>query len=172
MEILLSILSKSDGSVREVTRDLSEGLIVGRGAEEGILLEGGDLSREHLILTHDGTIVYVTDLSVNGTWLNGKQLIKSVKTRMHPEDSIEAPGYVLTFRLIDQPTQAPEAESPATSSIPPQAQPTNNAIVLQSDRPPLLGPVFKFLSSFTLTERILFLIAASSLLLLYTYAAS
>src|SRR5215831_14084906 len=102
MEILLSISSTLDNSVREVKRSLHDGLVVGRGAEEGILLEGKDLSREHLVLTEEGTAILVTDLSVNGTWLNGKRLKKSVKARVHPGDAISISGYVLTYQLVEE----------------------------------------------------------------------
>ena len=175
MEILLSILSTTDGGVREVQRAIGEGLIIGRGAEEGILLEGGDLSREHLVLTHDDAAIYVTDISANGTWLNRKQLKKSVRTRVRPEDSIAVPGYILTFRLVEQaptadptPIQSSEPSSgiPQTPSDPestaPEKQTPNTA----------LEPVFKFLSSFTAIERFMFVVAACGLLLLYAYAAS
>src|SRR5262249_27858201 len=134
----------------------------------------GDLSREHLILTHDDTAIYVTDLSVNGTWVNRKQLKKSVKTRIRPADSIEVPGYVLAFHLVDQaqmpgpPMQALEPASPVpqTETHPESTTPP------KQDPSAVLAPVFQFLSSFTVMERIMFLVAACGLLLLYAYAAS
>ena len=107
MEMLLSIRSKSDGSVREVKHDIGNGLVVGRGAEHGVLLDGPDLSREHLVLTTDGTDIYVTDLSSNGTWLNGARLRRSIRSLMRVEDSVEVPGYVLTVRPNGQPEKPP-----------------------------------------------------------------
>ena len=47
MEILLSIRAKSDSSTREVKAAIDNGLVIGRGAEQGVLLDGPDLSREH-----------------------------------------------------------------------------------------------------------------------------
>ncbi len=94
MEIRLSIRSKSDGTDREVKCAIGDGLAVGRGAEEGILLDGSDLSREHFRLTTDGTKFFVTDLSSNGTSLNGERLQRATRTEVRPEDSIEVPGSV------------------------------------------------------------------------------
>lgn len=172
MEIRLSIRSEIDGSVRDVSCAIGDGLILGRGAEEGVLLEGPDLSREHLVLTTDGTNVYVTDLSVNGTWLNGTRLRKSVKTRVRVEDSIGVPGYVLSFRLGEQPEGTGEV---AVAQLP-QAVAEGSQVPLatpETSRPlAMLDPVFRFVGSFTFMEKFLILVGLSGLLLLYTYLGS
>ena len=168
MEILLSITSKKDGNVREVTRSIGDGLVIGRGAEEGILLEGVDLSREHLVLTEEGSTVYVTDLSVNGTWLNGKQLKRSVKTRVQPEDAIEIPGYVLSFRFQEQPDDTDAVVVQLPQALP-EIEPTQAVIAQKAGPSTMLQPVFKFIGSFTLMEKLLFVVALGGLLLLYTY---
>lgn len=171
MEILLAIESKQDGARREVKRELGEGLVVGRGAEEGILLDGSDLSREHLVITADTTHIYVTDLSNNGTWVNGSRLRKSLRTRVRPEDKVEIPGYVLLIRPAVQPAEEkPAAEvamvpSPTSLEIqPPEPRPTGVAAVLH--------PVSQFIGSFTFAEKYSFVIACLGLLLLYSYFGS
>jgi pSer/pThr/pTyr-binding forkhead associated (FHA) protein len=171
MEILLSILSKSDNGERELQCAVGQGLVIGRGAEDGILLEGEDLSREHLVLTDDGKFIFATDLSVNGTWVNGKRLKKSVKSRVHPNDSIEVPGYAITFRFVEQ-AQTPGPKSPEASSLLPQAM--NEEDVGSQKQGPLaaLRPVYQFVASFTAMEKIMFLVAVCGLTLLYTYATS
>ncbi|MGC2194505.1 MAG: FHA domain-containing protein [Terriglobales bacterium] len=172
MEVLLSIQSKADGSVREVKREIADGLAVGRGAEEGVLLDGPDLSREHLMLTTDGSVVYVTDLSNNGTWLNGTRLRRSIKSRVRAEDSIELPGYILTFRLPEQPQESVEVsprEAPAAVSAdshPAQESPRASGPLA------MLDPVFHFIGSFTFMEKFLAVVSCSGLLLLYTYFKS
>jgi len=170
MEILLSISSNLDGSVREVNRSLDDGLVVGRGAEDGILLEGKDLSREHFVLTQDGTAIFVTDLSVNGTWLNGERLKKSVRARVHPRDAISISGYVLTYQL----TEEPDADGQEVQPLPNVAASAEGRTAFTQTQGPLavLDPVLSFLSSFTLMEKSMFLVAFSGLLLLYAYAAS
>lgn len=170
MEILLSIQSKIDGSVREMKREIADGLAIGRGAEEGVLLDGPDLSREHLILTADGSNVYVTDLSNNGTWLNGTRLRRSVKSRIRPEDSIEVPGYILTFQLANRPQEVVEVTATPVA----RALDDTNLIAAQKASGPLavLDPVFRFVGSFTFMEKFFTLVSFGGLFLLYAYFGS
>jgi pSer/pThr/pTyr-binding forkhead associated (FHA) protein len=172
MEILLSIQSKTDGTVREEKYDIGSGLVIGRGAEQGVLLEGLDLSREHLVLTADGTHIYVEDLSVNGTWLNGKRLRKSVKTRVRADDSIGLPGYSLTFRLVDQSDETPADSIPPVSPVISDHIPTEVLAANKSGPLAALDPVFRFISSFSFMEKFLVLVGLTGLLLLYTYVSS
>jgi pSer/pThr/pTyr-binding forkhead associated (FHA) protein len=171
MDILLSILSKADGSVREVKSVLDDGLIVGRGAEEGVLLDGIDLSREHLVLTTDGTNVYVTDLSSNGTWVNGTRLRRSVKTRVGVQDSIELPGYVLTFR----PAESPREIGEEAVASPPGPAVVSEQIAMAPEPPEkssplgMLRPVFRFVGSITFMEKFFILVGLAGLAWLYAY---
>ena len=170
MEILLAITSRTDNSVREEKRDIGTGLAVGRGADHGVLLDGPDLSREHLVLTEGGGEIYVTDCSVNGTWLNGRRLQKSVKSLVRPGDSIELPGYILTFRLPEQ-LQAPaEAAGQANNELTPEI--VMAATPGGSSPWAMLEPVFRFTGSFTFMEKVLVLVALSGLVLVYTYISS
>ena len=167
MDILLSIRSKTDGTEREVKCPIGEGLAVGRGAEDGVLLDGPDLSREHFLLSTDGTNFYVTDTSSNGTWLNGNRLQRSAKTRVRPEDSIEVPGYVVKVKAAVEPEQTGEAAvaqvaaaAPARFIPPPEPEkPTGN-------------PVSRFIGSFSFMEKFLVLVGLGGLALLFTYIAS
>ena len=171
MDILLSIRSKTGASTQEVPCSIGNGLVIGRGAEQGVLLDGPDLSREHLVLTTDGTHVYVTDLSINGTWLNGTRLKRSVKSRVRAEDLIEVPEYALSFKPAEQPEKAAEsaiAQVPASAAEPrpvvvPQAEPVKPA--------GLLDPVFHILGSFTFGEKFFALVSVAGLALLYVYMA-
>ena len=168
MEILLSINSLTGGEGREVKFPIADGLVMGRGAEQGVLLDGPDLSREHLSLTEDGADIYITDLSVNGTWLNGTRLRKSAKTLVRPGDLIGVPGYNLTFQIADE------------------AQPVNgrdpSAVIVSQNQAPvapkpsgalaMLDPVFGFIHSFTATEKFLVVVALAGLWLVLTYFES
>jgi len=170
MEVLLSIQSKTDGSVREIKREIGEGLAIGRGAEEGVLLDGPDLSREHLLLTTDASNVYVTDLSNNGTWLNGTRLRRSLKTRIRPEDSIEVPGYILTFQLANRPQEVVEV-----TAIPVARGPDDTHLIpppKASGPLAALDPVFRFVGSFTFMEKFFTLVSFGGLMLLYAYFGS
>jgi len=174
MEIQLSISSKAGDNDREVKCDIGEGLVVGRGAEEGVLLDGPDLSREHLLLTADGTSVYVTDLSSNGTWLNGTRLRRSIRSRLRVEDSIEVPGYVLKFRIAEQREKEPETPSETLAKSPElSAKDILPAQPVQAPQPASpLKPVLRFVGSFTFGEKFLILVGVGGLILLYTYLGS
>jgi len=177
MEIMLSISSKAGGNGREVPCAIGDGLIVGRGAEQGILLDGPDLSREHLLLTTDGTNVYVTDLSSNGTWLNGTRLRRSVRSRARAEDTIEVPGYVLKFRSADTSEKTPDApkEKEAVAKVPepvPQDTPVGLASAELSKPHSALELAFQFVGSFTFGEKFLIFAGVLGLILVYTYLGS
>jgi predicted component of type VI protein secretion system len=168
MDILLSINSPTDGKGREVKCSIVGGLVMGRGAEQGVLLDGPDLSREHLALTEDGGDIYITDLSVNGTWLNGTRLRKSAKTLVRPGDSIGVPGYNLTFRMADE-TQAANGRD-QSAVIFPESQPATPP--KPSGPLAMLDPVFGFLNSFTAMEKFLVVVALTGILLVVTYFGS
>lgn len=174
MEVLLSISSKTNGSVREARCELGERLLAGRGAEEGILLDGPDLSREHLALSAEGTTIYVTDLSANGTWLNGKRLRKGMLSKVQPEDLIEVPGYVLNVRALERAEEA--APENAVVSMPSPAAEEQRTAAGRTPQPSkglsVLGPVLRFAGSFTFTEKFLILTGFGGLLLLYAYIAA
>jgi len=175
MEILLSISSKAGGNGRDVQCDIGDGLVLGRGAEQGILLDGPDLSREHLLLTTDGANIYVTDLSSNGTWLNGTRLRRSIRSRARAEDTIEVPGYVLKFRSAVQLEKTPDQPKEAVAKLPePVAE--GNALALPmpmpSKPPTALDLVFQFVGSFTVGEKFLIALGVAGLILVCTYLGS
>ena len=172
MDVFLSITSTTDGGVQEVRYSLSDSLVVGRGAEGGVLLEGPDLSREHLAFTSESGSVYVTDLRVNGTWVNGKRLRKSVRQRVSPEDSIELPGYVLKYRFADQPELVEDAPSDQSSQLLVEDNPPAVAVAKKSGPLGVLQPVFGFVGSFSFMEKFLVMVGLTGLLLLYTYLGS
>ena len=169
MDILLSIRSKTDGTVREVKCPIGDGLAVGRGAEDGVLLDGPDLSREHFLLSTEGTNFYVTDTSSNGTWLNGNRLQRSGRAQVHAEDSIEIPGYVLKVKAAAEPEKTGEA----VAQMPPATAAPERFIPAPPEPVKLSGnPVTRFIGSFTFMEKFLLLVGVSGLILLFTYIAS
>ena len=174
MDILLSIRSKSDSSTREVKCAIAEGLVIGRGVEKGVLLDGPDLSREHVVITAEGEDLFVTDLSINGTWLNGNRLKRTERNRVHAGDQIEVPGYILTFTLADQPEKSPQPAAAPVLQMQPTAYDTqaNLATPPPTAKAGLLAPVFNFLGSFTLLEKFSVLVGVAGLVLLFSYFGS
>src|ERR1700733_10077267 len=71
MRLLLSMLSWPDGTKPEV-REIDDELAIGRGRESGWMLPdpASQLSRRHCLLTPFGDGWRVTDLSLNGTFVN------------------------------------------------------------------------------------------------------
>ncbi len=173
MDILLSIRAKADSTTREVRSSIGDGLVIGRGAEQGVLLDGPDLSREHLVITAEGTNLFLTDLSSNGTWLNGTRLNRSVKTRISVDDLIEIPGYALNLKFADQPEKVAAAPVPSPPP-PPAAVPEHVAPPppLPSEPKGLLSPVFGFLGSFSFMEKAFVVVGLGGLLLLFAYFGS
>lgn len=170
MNILLSIRSTSDQSIREVHYALDDQLVIGRGAEQGILLDGEGLSREHFLLGTDGTNFYLADLSSNGTWINGTKLARSVRTRVRPEDSIEVPGYVLRFRIDSPETSRQSALAHLSTPLSPPAgaMPARAATGVLG----VLDPLFRFIGSFSFMEKLLIFVGATGLLLFFLYLTS
>jgi predicted component of type VI protein secretion system len=172
MDILLSIRAKADSTTREVRSAIGDGLVIGRGAEQGVLLDGPDLSREHLVITAEGTNLFLTDLSSNGTWLNGTRLKRSVKTRISVDDLIEIPGYALNLKFADQPEKV--AAAPVPPPPPPAAapEPVVPPPALPEEPKGLLSPVFGFIGSFSFMEKALVVVGLGGLLLLFAYFGS
>lgn len=108
--------------------DLSAGpVVLGRGPESPIQLEGTQLSREHLAFTAVDGVLAVTDLSSNGVWLNGQALPKKTSVLCGPFDEVRIAGYVMTARLLTPPQPVPAPEAPTrvsrTADIPAPAVP-------------------------------------------------
>jgi hypothetical protein len=77
---------------------------VGRGGSEQpmdlALYTTDEVSREHMVIRRDaGTgIFFVTDVSTNGTWVNGRRLRKGVEEVLPPDSDIGV-GEALTLRF-------------------------------------------------------------------------
>lgn len=67
----------------------ANGLVVGRAKDSGVAIDCPSVSASHARLETDGTDYYVTDLnSQYGTYLNGRQLVPGVLTRVKPADEL------------------------------------------------------------------------------------
>ncbi len=172
MEIQVSIRNKADSSTREVKSAIGDGLVIGRGAEQGVLLDGPDLSREHLVITTDGVDLYVADLSSNGTWLNGNRLKRSEKTRVTDEDLIEIPGYALTVQVADRVAKKTEAAIEPVAPAVLQVAPTSLPLVLPEKPAGFLSPVSGFIGSFTFLEKFMVVVGIGGITLLFSYFGS
>lgn len=175
MEIVLSVRSKADGALKEHRCQVDGKLVLGRGPDSAVPLEGSSLSREHLVLQLEGSDLYAIDQSSNGSWVNGGRLTRGEKRRVQPGDTLEVPGYELRLQLTGAGGAATEiagapaaaARQAATAEVI-EAAPTPEAPARKSP----LGPVAEFLGSFTGMEWFLAAIGLAALLLLFIYLSS
>jgi pSer/pThr/pTyr-binding forkhead associated (FHA) protein len=72
-------------------------LTVGRGAQAGLVLPSGDVSRSHCIMAMDGEAVIVTDLgSTNGTIVDGRRI--EAPARLIPGARLVLGPFTLVYR--------------------------------------------------------------------------
>jgi predicted component of type VI protein secretion system len=109
MEVQLLVKSNSGQAPRDYVFSLENRVVLGRSPESPVPLEGAAISREHLALELVGGTVYATDLSNNGTWINGNRLKREERTQLENGDSMELPDYQISFQ-IRQPSATPITE--------------------------------------------------------------
>ena len=90
------IVSETDPSV---FLEIDSSVVVGRESSSisGFLSESTYISREHASLTVENGILYVTDASTNGTFINSQQIKKLEKRELHPGDTVTFAD--LSFRV-------------------------------------------------------------------------
>ncbi len=132
MEVQLLVTSNSGQAPRGYVFPLKNRVVLGRSPESPIPLEGAAISREHVVLELAGGSVYATDLSNNGTWINGNRLKREQRTPLENGDSMELPDYQISVQLR-QPGATPAIEQP-------QARAVEVAIPAEPP-PPVLKPV-------------------------------
>ena len=110
MDVQLLVKSKSGQAPQDYVFSLQGRVILGRSPESPIPLEGPAISREHLVLELVGESVYATDLSNNGTWINGKRLRREERTQLENGDSMELPEYQISFRIKGADTRPVESQ--------------------------------------------------------------
>ena len=161
MEILLAVKSKADNSVQSVKHQLDGRLLLGRGPDSPVQLDGTGISREHFAIDREDSGLFVTDLSTNGTWVNGTRIARSRKCKIAEQDSIEVPGYELRYRILNgSREQAAETSAAKSGKAAPSA-------VNQANFNPSRG--LSILDSFTALEKFVMMIAAFSVGLLLLY---
>jgi predicted component of type VI protein secretion system len=161
LEIHVSVVNREDQSSREFRCPLEDRVVVGRGPECGVPVDGPAISREHLILEKgEADAVLITDVSANGCWINGVRVPKSRRLPVQESDVVEIPGFEVRIRLA-QMAVGQQAALPAA----PGAQETQPAARRLTA---LLAP----LAAFTPAEKFTAAVAMASLGLVVAYALS
>jgi len=80
-----------------------EKFLIGRASHCNLILlsENRFVSREHamILINGDEEVFKISDLSINGTWLNGSRLTRRKPEELHPGDVITIEDWELTFRM-------------------------------------------------------------------------
>ena len=167
MEVHLLVRSNSEEAPRGYVFPMKGRVVLGRSPESAVPLEGTSISREHLVLELVGDTVYATDLSNNGTWVNGNRLRREERIQLSSGDSMELPDYQISFRIQEKagtPAPTPERIQAGTvsvvvpSDLPPARQSPVNRQTHERSRQEKTG-----LSSFTVLEIWTFLLALLAL---------
>lgn len=167
MDVALTIRSKATGSAEDVRWITDRELVLGRGPDSPVLLNGTGISREHLRLRMEGQDIFVTDLSSNGTWINGERLSKGQSYRVVEGDLLEVPGHEIALSLLQ--SLDPRVPSPAADDgvTPTHAGGASQARQRKSARARVPG--LGLVRSLSALERFLILVALASFALLLSY---
>jgi pSer/pThr/pTyr-binding forkhead associated (FHA) protein len=160
MEVRLLIKPKNEGQPQEIALSGPKQFLLGRGPSSAALLDGPGISREHVVVNVDESEIYAMDVSVNGTWVNGKRLAQNQNHRVEDGDVIEIPGYDCVVR-VDTAVQQPKPDSGSPLETRTQSLP-----------PPPRGPVSSFIVSFTLLDAVMIAFAVIAILLVVVYLLS
>jgi pSer/pThr/pTyr-binding forkhead associated (FHA) protein len=163
MDVKVQIKSKKEGELQEIVVSEPEQFVLGRGPSSAALLDGPGISREHVAVSVNLSEVFVTDLSVNGAWLNGKRLSQQEKQRVQNEDVVEIPGYELVFRFDEPKLQV----SPGNNPIAKSEDSVEHNIPIST-----AGSVSAFLGSFTTLDRFMIVVALISIIVAVLYMLS
>jgi len=165
VDILLAVRSKNDNSVQNVKYPVTGRLLLGRSPDSVVPLDGPGISREHLAIELEDSTVFITDLSSNGTWVNGDRLTRNRRRKVDATDVIELPGYEVRCRLVAKPEANVTAGEATTSPFALHAIGSANAIT--DSQPPL-----SLFRSFTALERLLIIVALASFTVCLIYLVS
>jgi len=111
VDIILKVKSKADQVVRSVRHPLNGRMILGRGPDSAVPLDAPGISREHLEVHVENSVLLLTDLSSNGTWLNGARMPQGRKCKTGEGDLVELPGYEIQVQLAEVPLPQPGPRS-------------------------------------------------------------
>lgn len=102
MKLQIQLLAAEPGSsVQQFEVPFSgNSVVIGRGPESPVPLEGARLSRNHVAFGVSGGQLTLTDLSSNGVWINAQSVPKNSPIALAGSEEIVIPGYRLRVRLL------------------------------------------------------------------------
>lgn len=127
MELQLVVSAEPDGEPQAFHFPDFERVVLGRGPDSPVPLDGPSLSREHIRFELRDDVLVVTDISSNGSWLNGRALEAGLPRDLKEGDEVGVPGYRIRPRLVAPEPEEPAAETEAVSVPEPQPAPAPSA---------------------------------------------
>ncbi len=101
MKLAIQVQALDSDAVQHFELPVSgEPILLGRGPDSPVPLDGVKLSRSHLSLAVIGGQLTLTDLSSNGVWINAQSMPKKSPVALRGDEEIAIPGYRLRFRLL------------------------------------------------------------------------
>lgn len=75
--------------------------LIGRSEHCDLVLNSDHryISRQHAMIVRSEGLYWISDLSINGTWLNGKRLLRLKRERLRPGDIIHIEDWELVFHV-------------------------------------------------------------------------
>lgn len=180
MDLELNVRSKTDQAAQTYQLPLASRVILGRGPESPVPLDGPSISRQHLVFEWQDGELYVTDLSSNGCWVNGQRIAAGEPFLVNEWEDIEIPGYAMNFIIRGAPytpgreTRAATFSGHGTSTASavataPASVPEVTYRAMEQPEPAKANPVAAFLRSFTGFERFAILVGLISIALVLFY---
>ncbi len=161
MELLITVKPETGGAPENVRLDITDRLVLGRGPESPVTLDGSSISREHLAFEVTGGALLLHDLSANGTWLNGTRLTNGRPLRVQGGDTVRVPGYEIDVDYVTTPAPAAARPQEPPSSPVDAARPSPVSAAL--------APIGRFWNGFTGLEKLLILVAVACAAVAYAY---
>jgi predicted component of type VI protein secretion system len=162
VELSISVRSEKTGALDTVKCSLDTAVTLGRGPESPVALDGSGISREHLRLHIEGNALLVTDLSSNGTWLNGRRLTRGEPHAVTSAEAIRIPGFEI---CVDPQNGSGGAAKQASAAAPQTAvEPARVGGPLES--------VLALWASLSNVDRFLIALAVATVVLVVLYFTS
>jgi predicted component of type VI protein secretion system len=128
--VKLQIQLQADGSPTAVQQFeipfAGDTIVIGRGPESPLPLEGSKLSRNHAAFGVANGALTLTDLSSNGVWVNAQPIPKKIAVGLAGSEEIAIPGYRMRVRLVP----------PPSDPLPPPAPPAPTVVTKLPEFPP------------------------------------
>lgn len=174
MELQLVVVAEPDGEPQAFHFPDFERVTLGRGPDSPVPLDGPSLSREHIRFELRDEGLFVTDISSNGSWMNGKALGAGVARAVKPGDEVGVPGYRIRPRLIspepdESAVEETVTESNSTTEPAPEAMSAPSDDQTASERPAPEPPPASPDSPLSTLEWIVVAVAAAVLVLIVVF---